>query len=989
LLHGIAPLVLFDIMKVSSEQPFQLIYSLFSHEYLGLLFESFVVQLDEKGRLSFAHQNISSINAPEFAAGLDDTDYKLIKWMDEMQQESIVKKFNHKKLKPKEYLRKIYDPKTENKAIQELIELKLEGLRSKILEHLKGKRLFEMGNDGNPIWREIDIMPEKASVLFHFRRNEDNTHYFPTIKYQGEKLEWQYKNGYLICHEPAWLVVDYKLYNFKKGVDGKKLQPFLNKKFIVIPKKVEEQYYSKFVTQLVSSFDVYAVGFDIKVEKSQPKPILCISDLPSNPKTDLFGNPVEEIEEDKIVFDLQFKYGDYTFRSEEKEENNVALEKIGDNYIFHKVIRDVGKEKSYGENLKEIGLPVKSARYSMPKSNAFGWINTHRDRLQEIGIEIKQAVNGKGKSYFIGRAQISVEVKENIDWFDVHAIIKFGPYEIAFQKLRKLLLQGKSEFELPNGEIAIIPNSWFVNYSEMFAFLEEQEIEKTQSLVLQKHHIALAQELQQNNLLQMTLSRKLSKLRDFSQIEDYELPGTFKGKLRPYQKAGYNWLRFLNEYKFGGCLADDMGLGKTVQTLALLAHEKEKNPKATSLLVMPTSLVYNWELEARKFTPGLRVLSYTGTQRIKDNRLFAKYDLVLTSYGITRMDVEILKGFYFNYIILDESQAIKNPGSIISKAVNELSCRQRLILTGTPVENGTMDLWSQMNFINKGLLGNQNMFKKQFLQPIEKKNDMEKAAKLHAMIKPFILRRLKSQVATDLPEKVINVKYSTMTPEQEKAYEEVKGYYREKIVKEMTIPGLKNQQFTLLRGLTQLRQIANHPKLTDKEYKGDSGKLEDVIHMLHATASEGHKVLVFSQFVRHLAIVKEYLESENIKYAYLDGTTKDRQGQVRIFQEKEEVKIFLISLKAGGVGLNLTKAEYVFLLDPWWNPAVEAQAIDRAHRIGQENKVIIYKFITHNTVEEKIMALQERKMALAGELISTEESFMKSLNKEDIEALLE
>jgi SNF2 family DNA or RNA helicase len=982
-------LVVYITMKVSAEKPFEIVYSLFSHEFLGLLFESFVVQLDEKGRLSFAHQNISSINAPEFASGLDDTDYNLIKWMDDMQQESVVKKFNHKKLKPKEYLRKIYDPKTENKAVQELIELKLEGLRAKILEHLKGKRLFEMGNDGNPIWREIEIMPEKASVLFHFRRNEDNTHYFPTIKYQGEKLEWQYRNGYLICHEPAWLVVDYKLYNFKKGVDGKKLQPFLNKKFIVIPRKVEEQYYSKFVTQLVSSFDVYAVGFDIKVEKSQPKPVLCLSDLPSNPKTDLFGNPLEEVEEDKIVFDLQFKYGDYSFRSEEKGENNVALEKIGDNYIFHKVIRDIDKEKSYGDYLKEIDLPVKSSRYSLEKSKAFGWINTHREKLEEIGIEIKQAVNGKGKNYFIGRAQISVEVKENIDWFDVHAIIKFGPYEIPFQKLRKLLLQGKTEFELPNGEIAIIPNSWFVNYSEMFAFLEEQEMEKIQSLVLQKHHIALAQELQQNNLLQLTLSRKLEKLRDFSQIEDYELPITFKGKLRPYQKAGYNWLRFLNEYRFGGCLADDMGLGKTVQTLALLAYERERNPDATSLLVMPTSLIYNWELEARKFTPGLRVLSYTGTQRIKDNRLFAKYDLVLTSYGITRMDVEILKGFYFNYIILDESQAIKNPGSIISKAVNELNCRQKLILTGTPVENGTMDLWSQMNFINKGLLGNQNMFKKQFLQPIEKKNDMVKAAKLHAMIKPFILRRMKSQVATDLPEKVINVKYSTMTAEQEKAYEEVKGYYREKIVNEMTIPGLKNQQFTLLRGLTQLRQIANHPKLTDKNYKGDSGKLEDVIHMLQATASEGHKVLVFSQFVRHLAIVKEYLENENIAYAYLDGTTKDRQGQVRLFQENEKVKIFLISLKAGGVGLNLTKAEYVFLLDPWWNPAVEAQAIDRAHRIGQENKVMIYKFITHNTVEEKIMALQERKMALAGELISTEESFMKSLNKEDIEALLD
>jgi SNF2 family DNA or RNA helicase len=976
-------------MKVSPEKPFEIIYAIFIHEYLGLLFESFVVQLDEKGRLSFANQNISSINAPEFASRLDEKDYQLIKWMDDMQQEAVVKKFNTKKLKPKEFLRKIYDPKTENKSFQELIEKKLENLRAKILENLHDKRLFEMGNDGNPIWREISIMPKKASVLFHFRRNEDNTHYFPTLKYDGERLEWQYKNAYLICHEPAWLVVENKLYSFKKDVDGKKLQPFLNKKFIVIPRKVEKQYYEKFVTQLVSAFDVYAKGFDIKVVRNQPNAVLSLSDLPSSPKTDLFGNQLSEPEEDKIVFDLQFQYGQYVFRAEEKRENNVELEQIEDNYIFHKVIRDLEKEKSYGDYLKDLGLPVKTSRFSIAKSKAFGWINNNRQDLQEKGIVIQQAGTLKGKKYFIGHAHISVEVKENIDWFDVHAVIKFGSYEVPFQKLRKLLLQGKSEFELPNGEIAVIPNSWFVNYSEMFAFLEEKEQEEAFSLVLKKHHIALAQELQESNLLQLTLSRKLEKLRDFSKIEDYDLPIGFKGKLRPYQKAGYNWLRFLAEYKFGGCLADDMGLGKTVQTLAMLAHQKEVNPGTTSLLVMPTSLIYNWELESKKFTPSLKILTYTGTQRVKKTDRFAKYDLVLTSYGITRMDIDILKGFYFNYIILDESQAIKNPSSIISKAVGELNCKQKLILTGTPVENGTMDLWSQMNFINKGLLGGQSMFKKQFLQPIEKQNDMDKAAKLHALIKPFILRRLKTQVATDLPEKVINVKYSTMTADQEKAYEEVKGYYREKIVKEMSIPGLKNQQFTLLRGLTQLRQIANHPKLADKKYESDSGKLEDVIHMLQATASEGHKVLIFSQFVRHLGIVKAHLDEQNIKYAYLDGTTKDRQAQVRSFQEDESVKIFLISLKAGGVGLNLTAAEYVFLLDPWWNPAVEAQAIDRAHRIGQENKVIIYKFITRNTVEEKIMALQERKMALAGELISTEESFMKSLSKEDIEALLD
>lgn len=975
-------------MKVSAEQPFEIVYSLFSHEFLGLLFESFVIQLDEKGRLSLANQNISSVNAKEFAAGLDETDYQLIKMMDEMQQDAITKKLNTKKLKAKEYLRKIYDPKTGNKAAQEMLQLKLEGLRSKILPKLKGKRLFEMANDGNPIWKEICVMPEPATVLFHFRRNEENTHYFPTLKYRGEKLEWQYKNAYLVCHEPAWLVADGALYHFAKGVDGKKLSPFLNKKFIVIPKKVEQQYYEKFVTQLVASFDVYAKGFEIKVERNVPEPVLSLSDLPGAPKEDLFGNKEGEGEEDKIVFDLKFQYGNYAFRSDDTAPNNVKLEQNGDDYTFYKVVRDGVREKSYGDYLKDLGLPVRSSRFALEKSKAFGWINSNREKLEEQGIRIQQATNGKGKKYFIGHAEISVEVTENIDWFDVNALIKFGSYKIPFAKIRKLLLQGKSEFELPNGEIAVIPDSWFVNYTEIFAFLEDNEKIQEEALMLKKLHIALAQELQSNNLVQLTMSRKLEKLRDFSQIEDFDLPSTFHGELRPYQKAGYNWLRFLNEYRFGGCLADDMGLGKTVQTLALLAHEKEVNPGATSLLVMPTSLIYNWELEARKFTPGLKVLVYTGTQRIKDNTRFAKYDLVLTSYGITRLDVDIFKGFYFNYVILDESQAIKNPGSIIAKAVNELNCRHKLILTGTPVENGTMDLWSQMNFINTGLLGNQNMFKKQFLLPIEKKNDMDKAAKLHAMIKPFIMRRLKTQVATDLPEKVINVKYSSMTELQEKAYEEIKSYYREKIVSELSVPGLKNQQFTLLRGLTQLRQIANHPRLTNKDYVGDSGKLEDVIHMLHETASEGHKVLVFSQFVRHLGIVREFLDQEGIKYAYLDGSTKDRQAQVKSFQEDESVKIFLISLKAGGVGLNLTKAEYVFLLDPWWNPAVEEQAIDRAHRIGQENKVIIYKFITRNSVEEKIMALQERKMALAGELISTEESFMKSLNKEDIEALL-
>ncbi len=978
-------------MNVSPNSPFQIIYSIFDHEFLGLLFESFVVQVDDKGRLTLMNQNISAKNAREFADGLDENDYKLIELMDSMQQDAVMKRFYNKKVRPREFFEKIYDEQKGNAEIKGLIETYLENKRAMILQLIAGKRLFEMGNDGNPAWREIQIMPKKATVLFHFRRNEDNTHYFPTLKYDDERLDWQYKGSYLICKEPAWMVIEGKLYSFEKEVDGKKLIPFLNKKFILIPRTVEETYYAKFVTQLVASFDVYAKGFDIQVERHNPQPILSFQDLPANSKSlSLFEENVsaEDTNDDQIVFDLSFNYGRFTFKESQKQAASVKLEKLEDNYVFYKIVRDQLKEKSYGDYLKEVGLPIKNTRLCWPKVKAFSWLNDHREALEKAGFRINQSTTDKGKKYFLGKSSIEIKISENIDWFDVHAIVKFGEFEIPFEKLRKQLVQNKQEVLLPNGEIAVIPEEWFTQYSEIFSFLENAP--DSDKLILKKYHLALAQELKEGNLIELTLDRKLEKLRDFEQITDYDIPKGFKGTLRSYQKAGYNWLRFLKEYKFGGCLADDMGLGKTVQTLALLQSEKELNEhRQASLLVMPTSLIYNWELEARKFTPDLHILVYTGTHRIKDSKQFEKYDLVLTSYGIVRLDTELLSKFYFNYIILDESQAIKNPSSIISKSVNHLKSKFRLILTGTPVENTTLDLWSQMNFINPGLLGNQSFFKNQFLLPIEKKSDSEKAQKLHAIVKPFIMRRLKSQVATDLPEKVSLVKYSSMTPEQESAYEEVKSYYRNMILEGLEKEGMKGSQFMILRGLTQLRQIANHPKMTDPDYTGGSGKLEDITHMLGETISEGHKVLVFSQFVKHLAIVKAYLEEEKIPFAYLDGTTKDRQNQVEQFQNNEQVKVFLISLKAGGVGLNLTKAEYVFLLDPWWNPAVEAQAIDRAHRIGQENKVFIYKFITKDTVEEKIMSLQENKLRLANELVSTEEGFMKNLTQDDIKALLD
>jgi len=982
-------------MKVSTSKPFRIIYSLFEHEFLGYLFESFAVQLDKKGNLSLKHQNISSQNAADFSNNMDETDHMLIKLMDSMQQDIIIRRFHtKKKIKPRDFFEQIYkNNKKENDLIKKEIDRYLERRRTDILSLIRGKMLFEMGGDGEPTWKQIEIQNEKATVLFHFVKNDENTHYFPTIKYNDKKLEFQYKHAYIICIEPAWMVLQNKLYSFKKNVDGYKLKPFLNKKFIIIPKKMEDRYYRSFIAPLVGSFDVYARGFEIFTERHQPKALLTFAPIKFIPVTNqsIFEKPgndphPELMEDAKFRFAIQFQYNKYKFKTDNAPRVSVEVEKEGNQYVFNRIIRDKDREIYIINLLKTLGLNIRNSRYTLSKSDAIRWISNNKIKLQKENIHLEQERSSQGKKYFMGNSYISVEVREKIDWFDIHAVIKFGEYEIPFKDLRKKVLRKKNEILLPNGEIGVIPDAWFTKYSELFAFMDEQN---GHQLVLQKHHLALVKDLENDQLAKVSMSKKLEQLRDFETIEDEPMPSGFNGILRPYQKAGFNWLIFLSKYKFGGCLADDMGLGKTVQTLALLQSVKKSNSDIPSLLIMPTSLIYNWEMEATKFTPKLNILKYTGTNRIKDASIFINYDLVLTSYGIARLDIDLLSEFYFNYIILDESQAIKNPKSNISKAVRKLKSKNRLILTGTPLENSTMDLWSQMTFINPGLLSSHKFFTNEFLIPIEKKFDQEKTKKLNSIIKPFVSRRHKSQVATELPKKVESIKYCSMTTMQEKYYKEVKSIFRNKILDQIEKFGIKKSQMILLQGLTKLRQIANHPLMVEPAYGGDSGKMDAVLQMMHNAVNENHKVLIFSQFVKHLTLFKTHLQQANIPFSYLDGATKDRQGEVERFQNEEDIKVFLISLKAGGLGLNLTRAEYVFILDPWWNPAVEQQAIDRAHRIGQKNKVFTYKFISKNTVEEKILKLQKRKLRLANELITAEESIVKNLQKDDILSLLD
>lgn len=962
------------MLRVDSSKTCKVVYSLCKHEYLGYLIEPHVVQLNPQGDFSFTYQRIFTHTAEEFNACLSDIDYKLIKILDDIEQDSLIKKYYKKLIRPTEFFTKIFDDK-----FYENVRPKIEKKLAEALELLKVKNeLYVMDKDGWPVERKIELADEPASILFHFRRNETETRYFPTIKYQNLRIEFMFKEAQIISNKPAWLLLNDVLYFFDQDIEGKKLQPFLNKRFIAIPKTTEATYFEKFVAPLIEKHHVYAEGFEIRTEQFEAIPVI---------KVLYVDGGLSQIQ-------LYFKYGEYTFSVENAHKVTVRLEKTADNYVFHRIKRSAEWEKKQFNLLLSLGLKKTSSLFSNlevasadenPSYGAINWVNEHIEILQASGFEIEQATGQK--KFVFGASKIDLEVKEGNDWFDIHAVVWFGKYQIPFLSLKQHILHKKREFLLPDGEVAIIPDKWFTQYGSLFSLAEAGK-----TLKLKKHHIGLINDLAEDSLANVTLERKLQRLSNFEDIADTQMPVHFKGSLRDYQKAGYNWFSFLREYNFGGCLADDMGLGKTIQTLAMLQKVKEDDQlletQTTSLIIMPTSLIYNWLTEAKKFTPKLKILAHTGTNRNKDVTNFTNYDIIITTYGVTRVDVDELKNFYFNYIILDESQNIKNPASKSFKAVRSLKSKHKLILSGTPVENSVSDLWSQLTFLNPGLLGTQAFFNEEYVQAIEKKKDEEKARKLQSIIKPFVLRRTKEQVAAELPPKTEQVIYCDMSEDQAAYYEKTKSAYRNDLLQSMDDGTFAKKQVQLLQGLTALRQLANHPVMIDGTYISDSGKFENVIHTLDNVLKGGHKVLVFSQFVKHLDIFKKHFEAENIPFAYLDGSTRNRGEIVSEFQQNAELKVFLISIKAGGVGLNLTQADYVFILDPWWNPAVEQQAIDRTHRIGQDKKVFIYKFIAKDTVEEKILALQNRKKSLANSLITTEESFFKSLSKEDIRDIL-
>jgi non-specific serine/threonine protein kinase len=577
-----------------------------------------------------------------------------------------------------------------------------------------------------------------------------------------------------------------------------------------------------------------------------------------------------------------------------------------------------------------------------------------------------------------------------IDWFDLQVKISFGDQEVSLKEVRKAVLSKQNIVVLGDGTFGVLPEEWLEQYGMLLKMGDDQ---KDGSLRLSKLHFTiiddLHNEIDDETVLQ-EIEIKKQKLRDIEAIRTTAISRSIKAKLRPYQVCGFQWLQTLDELGWGGCLADDMGLGKTLQTITFLQCMKEKYKGSTHLVVCPTSLIYNWEAELKKFAPKLKYHIYYGAGREFTDEHFENYDIIITSYGLVRNDMEQLLRFQWHYVILDESQAIKNPDAQTTKAVQLLKSKNRLILSGTPVQNNTFDLFAQFNFLNAGLLGNKEFYKTEFANPIDKYNDADKSKQLRKLVYPFLLRRTKEEVAKDLPAKTETILWCQLPKDQRSVYEDYKNYYRSMLMKKIEEEGMSKAGIYVLEGLLRLRQICDSPQLVKDEEvtTKESIKITELLREIEENTGS-HKLLVFSQFTEMLHLIEMALKQKNISFCYLDGSTPavKRKEQVEKFQSDESVKIFLISLKAGGLGLNLTAADYVYIVDPWWNPAVEQQAIDRTHRIGQTQKIFAYKMICKDTVEEKIIQLQQRKKQLANELVTEDAGFIKKLKKEDVEFL--
>jgi len=977
--------------------------TLTTHRILGPVLNPVIITPSENHEYFTVSDRLSPANFSQYESYLSPEHIRLIGIIEEYSDNQLLKAFTRKKMSAQDFLSSVNE-KLYEQQLRPYIERRL----LRCLEVLSGSDIpVYLKKMHNNIYEtdRIHQHDETADAVFNFIRTPEGLQYFLTVSYADQDIRLTGQPGFILVNEPCRLVLGNTLIEFD-DIDGKKLLPFFRKHTISVRKETEKKFLETFARQVIQKYRVNASGFSIVDIRMTPTPVLSL-------EHNIDGMP---------VFMLRFRYDENTtYLANRKSELQVTLTETNGTIEFHRLGRDYEFENSVVASLLAAGLANLNISSFLPfrvnknenillTYDLVSWLNFNIDVLTKLGIEVVQAL--PVNRYYLQRVELKLKVREDQnDWFDIHAVVQLDGFEIPFTRFRNNILTGRREYELPDGRIAVLPAEWFARFKELFTFARDNSTE----LTLERQHFPLLKESLKG--LDESYTGRLWKWPDISERQDIEVPDEIRAELRDYQKKGFGWMWKLYTNDFGGCLADDMGLGKTLQTLTLIQYviNKEKQlrfgpvksvferqltifdiPQAAqvktkpSIVIVPSSLVHNWINEAGKFAPLLKTGYYGGQNRKSFDLYYQRYDLIITSYGVVRNDFETIRNFEFQYAILDESQVIKNPHAKTYKAVTSLSASHRLVLTGTPIENSLNDLWSQMNFLNPGLLGSFEFFRNQFITPIEKGHDPNQTRILQTLIQPFVLRRTKKEVARELPSLTRQVIYCDMSESQQAFYETEKSKVRNLILDNIKTLGIEKASFVILQSLTRLRQVANHPVLINRQYTEDSGKQEVIIDNINNLMAEGHKALVFSSFVKHLDLYTNYCRENNIPFALLTGEVPQQQREaiIREFQDNPGVHLFFISIKAGGFGLNLTAADYVFILDPWWNPAVEEQALSRAHRMGQKKKVFVYRFIAKDTIEEKIHQLQDKKSRLADAFINSNNP-LKSGDKEDLLKLLE
>lgn len=997
------------VMAVLGKTNYQFILNLLEHPLLQWVPELWIW---EENSL-FAQGRVYAQTAKDYGKEPDKELLQLFTYIDESSEQSVLDAHTRRGVRDLPAI-------LNNEVVASQIRKHRENQLAKILSICKHKNIplalnmmrTDLVNHKQYVHTQEEFIPE----LSFYKKPQGGVEYRLKLKWNQKVIDLQKTPCVVLVNDPGWVLLDTSIVELDQ-INANLLKPFTTQNSIHIPAHFVQEYFNKFIRKIATKADIHASGFDM--------------DTVARPGA-LVLKPIHDPVHQQFGVEPIWMYGEEEFRMSQQEQTRIRLHFSEANDVrVVKYQRDSELEQELLTGIQALQLEViagTSYFTSPPWKNidAFTrWIGQQKKSLLQKGIRIRELYF---EQYQLNTDPFHVTeptYEEKQDWFDVKVNVVIGEQTIPFAKFVPYLRRGENYYPLPaqpglkiSNEYFRIPDEWFTQYRQL-ANLGDTQANQLRFVKSQMHFVREILDQSNDNSAIVpptddTSGGELNLHDPSEQAIQEHLKGPIPGLhpdvvLRPYQQQGIQWLLHHYSEQQGALLADDMGLGKTLQSISLIlwirrmkgnmlhqqdgqvslfAPPDESVSHCKFLVILPGTLIYNWEKELSNFAPGIHIHVHHGLQRRLYQHQIQEAELIITTYTTVVKDLDILGHIDWDLIILDESQQLKNRQTKSFQAVNKLKRKCTVSLSGTPVENSLSDLWSQMQMINPGLLGSYPAFREQFQIPIENNQDPVALDSLRLLIRPYLLRRTKEEVASDLPPLQDQVYFVDMTEDQAKLYEKTKSSVRNEILK-IIKGGESGKEMHILTMLMRLRQIANHPVLVDKEYTGSSGKYDEMLSRMETLQKAKHKTLIFSPFSEHIGLYKTWCKSLNVPYTMITGETsvRDRKAEIQRFQEDPNVMFFLITLKTGGAGLNLAQADHVIIADPWWNPRAEDQAIARAHRIGQTKPVHAIRLVTRDTVEEKMLRLHQHKNRLAHDILEGVAKF--PFTPTDLEFLVE